>query len=129
MGTDVAPQPFGAHRLDNLGVHLSCPFQKAENDAFPGRPPTSLALAVASPISLIEFDLTPESTGLQFTEMEDGLPQTLIETADHLEVDAQILGPTGGADHLERPTVHALTTPQKVGRTAKKARFPLHHRM
>lgn len=100
--SDVAHELFGADVFDDFGVDASITLQKAENHAFPCGASTSPAFTPATKVSLIELDLSFQSTGFQLGQMKERFAQSLIDARDNFDVDLKILSkPIGGLQLIE----------------------------
>ena len=161
---DDAHKLFFAHMLDNPCVHPSIALQKAENNAFTLRSTSTLSLASAAEVRLVEFNLAREFLALQFCHMIDRLAQLLVHSCDRLVVEGKIVRETirrllfietsddcnfflqllqrflfstslvpasdispRRSAHSERSTENALSSSQKVGRTAENVISSLCH--
>src|ERR1043165_2809495 len=159
---NVLHQITRADAFDDAGVNMAFPLKKPENQALSGCPSSTLALALAPEVSLVEFDLAAQATGLQLGRVIQTLSQVLVDARDRLLIQLQVCRQAIGrhllveafedlklsgklrerllsltvltlnvassrAIDFERTAENTLSTPGKVGRTTKMARFDCHH--
>jgi len=89
---NVRHQLLGRHLLHHFGVDTSLAFQEAQHDAFSGSAATTLTLASAAKVGVINFNFARKLRAFQFRHMVDGFTQAVIDTAHCLVVHTQVAG-------------------------------------
>ena len=91
LGLDMPHEFLGTDRLHHFGVDAVFPLQEPEYDTFARSRSASFAFPSPAKVGLIPFDLTCEFAALQLGQMIQGLSESLIDSRDHFDIDAQVL--------------------------------------
>src|SRR3954471_6039836 len=87
---DVLHQITRADAFNDAGVNMAFSLQQPENKALSGCASPALAFALSTEVSLVEFDLAAQATGLQLRRVIQILSQVLIDARDCLLIQLQI---------------------------------------
>ena len=102
LGLDMPHEFICTDRLHDFGVDAVIPLQEPKHDTFAGGGSASFALAPSAKVRFIQFDFAFEFAPFQFGQMEQGFPQSLIDSCDHFDVDTQIVRqPIGGLELIK----------------------------
>ena len=88
---DVSHQFVGTHRFHAFSVDTIFPLQEPEYDAFACGGSSTFSLPLPTKVRLIQFDFAFELAPFQFSQMEQGFSQTLVDARDDFDIDPQIL--------------------------------------
>ena len=94
MRPDMSHEFVGSHAFHHLSIDPTIAFQEPKYNAFPGYSPSTLALAPAAEVGLVNFNLAFQLSRLKLRHMVERLPQALIDAGNGLVIKANVCGQT-----------------------------------
>lgn len=90
MLSDMGHEFVSRYPLNHLRIYPAIPLQKPKYNAFACRAPSTLALASAAEVGLVNLNLAFELARFQFRHMINRFAQALVHSGDRLVVHADI---------------------------------------